>query len=172
MTMTQTDDAPSLCELTDILLRTGQCDARVLERGRRVAEDTGQRLDTVLLQLGLVSERGLAEAYASLLDLPVIDAGRYPQDQPLFADRLTARFLRNARALPVALEQGAGGGTLVLAMVDPLDTFSPSAIAAATGLNVRLEVAVPIELDAALNRLYPEKGTAPADDVTAVGDAS
>ena len=38
----------------------------------------GQRLDAVLIQLGLVSERGLAEAYATLLDLPVARADQLP----------------------------------------------------------------------------------------------
>jgi general secretion pathway protein E len=161
------DGVPSFDKLTDILLGSGQCDARVIERGRRVAEENGQRLDAVLLQLGLVSERGLAEAFAKLLDLPVAGADRYPQDQPLFGDRLTARFLRHARALPVALD----GGTLVLAMADPLDSFTPAAVASATGLNVRLEIAVPIELDAALNRLYPDQETRQAAEVTAAGGA-
>ena len=116
-------------KLTDILLRTGQCDLRALERSRRVADETAQRMDSVLLQLGLVSERGMAEAYATLLDLPVARADSYPTDQPLFADRLTGRFLRHAHALPMAME----GDTLVVALADPLDSFTPAAIAAATG---------------------------------------
>jgi general secretion pathway protein E len=156
----------SLEKLVDILLQTGQCDARVLERGRRVADETGQRLDAVLLQLGLVSERGLAEAYAALLDLPVAHADRYPPDQPLFAERLTARFLRQAHALPMAME----GDTLVLAIADPLDSFTPAVVAAATGTSVRLEIAVPIELDAALNRLYPDHETPQGAEATAVGE--
>ena len=44
----------------------------------------------------------------------------------------------------------------MLAVADPLDPFTQAAVAAATGRRVRLEVAVPIELEAALNRLYPE----------------
>ena len=155
----------SLDKLTDILLRAGQCDVRGLERSRRVADETGQRLDTVLLQLGLVSERGMAEAYATLLDLPVARAEAYPQDQPLFADRLTARFLRHARALPMAMD----GDTLVVAIADPLDSFTQAAIAAATGTRVRLEIAVPIELDAALKRLYPDEEAAPPAEDAAGG---
>ncbi|WP_229682669.1 GspE/PulE family protein [Siccirubricoccus deserti] len=157
-----TDAAPDtmLERLAELLVRTGQCDARGFERARRVAEETGQRLAPALLQLGLVSERGLAEAYATLLDLPLARADRYPTDQPLCADRLSTRFLRWARALPVAIEEG----TLVLALADPLDPFTPAAIAAATGHKVRTEVAVPIELDAALDRLYPdEEANAPAE---------
>ena len=49
---------------------------------------------------------------------------------------------------------------LVLATADPLDDFTPAAVAAACGRHVTLEVAVPIELEAALERLYPAEGHA------------
>ena len=66
---------PALAEpleaLGRLLVEQGQCDARGIERGRRVAAETGQRLDAVLMHLGLVTERGLAQAYAALLGLPV-----------------------------------------------------------------------------------------------------
>jgi general secretion pathway protein E len=150
----------TLDRLGDILLRTDKCDARALARCRLVADETDQRIDAVLLQLGLVSERGMAEAYAALLDLPVAAVGNYPDGPPLFADRLTARFLRSAHAVPLAME----GDTLVVAVVDPLDTFTPAAIAAAIGAPVRLEVAVPVELEAAVKRLYPDDNKAPATD--------
>jgi general secretion pathway protein E len=153
--------------LTALLVDSGHCDARTLERGRRVAAETGQRLDTVLLQLGLISERDLAQAYATLLGLKVTDAGRYPAE-PLFADRLAARFLRQARAVPVAEQDGA----LTLALVDPLDDFTPAVVAAATGRSVRLEVAVPIELDAALNRLYPDGEANALVEEDGAGEAS
>ncbi len=150
----------TLERLAEILLLGGKCDARVLDRGRRVAEETGQRLDVVLLQLGLVSERAMAEAYAALLELKVTPAEGYPTGSPLFAERLVVRFLRSAAAMPIALE----GETLVVAMADPLDTFTPAAIAAATGMPVRLEVAVPMELDLAFKRLYPEGDDHPVED--------
>ncbi len=137
-----------------LLVARGHCDARTLERARNVAAETGQRLDSVLIQLGLVSERGLADALAALLELPLVTTDRYPAE-PLRAERLTPKFLRQARALPLARHNG----TLQLAMANPLDQFTPAAVAAATGLAVALEVAVPIELEAALARLYPDVAT-------------
>jgi len=156
-----------LVALAALLAGTGQCDARTIDRGRRVAAESGQRLDKVLLQLGLVTERGLADAYASLLALPVATPDRYPAE-PLHAALLSARFLRHARALPLA----EADGHLLVAVADPLDRFTPAAIAAATGLAVTLLVGVPIELDAALDRLYsdapaaeaPEGGGEPSED--------
>ena len=156
-------EAEPLARLAALLVEHGHCDARTVERGRRVAAESGQRLDAVLIQLGLVSERGLADAYAALLDVPLATPERYPAAEPLFADRLSARFLRHGRALPVAVE----GDTLSVAVADPLDAFTPTAVAAATGLRVALEIAVPIELDAALARLYPDT----AADAEAAADA-
>jgi general secretion pathway protein E len=152
--------------LADILLRHERYDARTLDRARRVAAETGQRLDAVLIQLGLVSERDLAEAYAALLDLKLVRADRYLLDAPLFPDRLAARFLRQVRAAPVAVE----GDALVLAVADPLDDFTPAAVAAAVSRTVRLEIAVPIELEALLNRLYPETSPEPATDAATGSD--
>ncbi len=156
--------------LARLLLDAGQCDARTLERGRRVAEESGTRLDVVLLQLGLVSERGLADAYCTLLGMKLATPERYPAE-PLLGERLTPRFLREVRALPVAIENG----TLVVACVDPLDNFVRAAIAAATLHPVRREVAVPIELEAAFERLYPaetaEAGTSDEDSAPLEEDA-
>ena len=128
------------------------CDPRSLERGRRGAADSGQRLDAVLLQLGLVSERQLAEAAATLLGTPVVTAEAYPLELPECATRVSPRFLRDARVVPLS----DIGGTLAVALADPLDTFTPAALAAATGRRVSVAAAVPVELEAALNRLLPK----------------
>src|SRR5208283_5378863 len=78
-----------------LLVSQGHCDTKTLERARSVAAESGQRLDSVLIQLGLVSERGLAEALAALLTLPLVAAEHYPAE-PLLTERLTAKFLRQA----------------------------------------------------------------------------
>ena len=148
--------------LAELLVEQGHCDGRTIDRGRRVAEESGQRLDTVLIQLGLVTERGLAEVYAALLAIPIATPARYP-DEPLHADRLAARFLRHARALPLAQD----GDVLTVAAADPLDDFTRASIAAATGCAIRLEVAVPIELEAAIDRLYPSGDTIASDPLDA-----
>ena len=63
--------------LAALILARGLCDERTIERARRVAAETG-RLDLVLIQLGLVTERDLAEAYAALLGTPLAYAGPLP----------------------------------------------------------------------------------------------
>jgi general secretion pathway protein E len=147
------DAAEALAKLGPALLDSGAIDARTLERARRVAAETDRRLDRVLTQLGLISERGLAEAFSRLLGAPIAAASDYP-DGALFIDCLHAKFLRRAHALPIAASEDRA----TLAMADPLDVFTRNAVAAAIGRPVSVAVAVPIELEAAIERLYAEPG--------------
>jgi general secretion pathway protein E len=143
----------------DHLIEAGVCDASAIERARIVARDSGVSSTQALIQLGLVPERSLANAWAEMLGIALSLKDHYP-DIPILPERLRPRFLRAARAMPLAIVPGPGGrNELVLAMADPFDRFTPAAIRLATGLDTRVEVAVPIELEAALDRLYPEAGT-------------
>jgi general secretion pathway protein E len=143
------DAAAELSRLADMLVADGTIGRRVLERGRRVAAETGGRLDRVLTQLGMLSERSLAEAMARLVEAPIVGPADYPA-APLFPDRLKPKFLRKAHVLPIADH----GDAVALAVADPLDRFTPAAIAAALARPVKIAVAVPVELEAALDRLY------------------
>jgi len=147
------DPGDLVAKLGVSLVDSGAIDRRTLDRARRVAAETGARLDQVLTQLGLVSDRGLAEALAQLIAAPLVGAADYP-DAPLFHDRLKPKFLRRVRAMPIA----ASDDRATLAMADPLDAFTRNAISAALGRHIAVAVAVPIELEAALERLYAELG--------------
>jgi general secretion pathway protein E len=157
------DSADVLDHLGATLIEDGAVDQRSLDRARRVATETGGRLDRILTQLGIVSERSLALALAQMLRLPLAASSDYP-DEPLFIERLKPKFLRRVRAMPIA----ADDKRVTLAMADPLDKFTREAVAAALGRAVTPAVAVPLELDAAFARLYPESSD--ADDTTVLDD--
>ena len=78
--------------LGDILLRQGHCDQRTLDRARRVAVESDQRLDAVLIQLG----PGLGTWPGRRLCQSAVGAGypadRYPPSEPVLPDRLSAAF--------------------------------------------------------------------------------
>ena len=148
--------------LGHLLIQQGQLDAISLDRGLRLANESGRRLDTVLTQLGLVSERALAEATAKLLGLELAKSSDYPQ-AAILPDRLRLKFLRKSRAIPIGLEEQA----IVIAMADPLDRFTITSIGLAAGRDVDIRVAVPIDLEAAFDRLYVEEaqGRGSIDDL-------
>ncbi len=133
------------------LMASGLCDAIAVERATALSAESGLSRPQALVQLGLVAERALAETFAELFNLKIAGMERYPAE-PVFFSQLRQPFLRAARAVPVAIE----AGKLVLVTADPTDPYAADAVSYATGLPVCLEVGVPIELEAALERLYPD----------------
>ena len=135
--------------LGELLIERGKLDTGSLERALRLQQETPERLGSLLVTLGLVAPRDVAEALAAQLDLPLLDAAGYPE-LPILEERVSPRFLRDARALPVRED----ADELVLAMADPTDGYAIDAFSMVTGRRVRPMVAVPGDLDAALERLY------------------
>ena len=141
--------SPPRKRIGEILIERGRLDAAGLERGLRVQQETGEKLGAMLVTLGLVAQRDVAEALASQLDLPLVEAAGYPE-LPILEELVSARFLRDACAMPLA----EGEHELTLAMADPTDSYTINAFEMVTGRKVRPQVAIPTELEAALDRLY------------------
>jgi general secretion pathway protein E len=135
--------------LGEILIERGKLDAQALERALRLQEGSGEKLGQLLVTLGLVAQRDVAEALAAQLELPLVDASGYPEF-PILEERVSARFLRESRALPVREDETE----LALAMADPTDAYTIGAFEMVTGRIVRPMIAIPTELEAALERLY------------------
>jgi general secretion pathway protein E len=142
-------DAPARKRLGEILVERGKLDQANLDRALRLQSESGERLGSLLVTLGLCAQRDVAEALASQLALPLVDASGYPEF-PILEERVSARFLREARALPVREDESELG----LAMADPTDHYTIGAFEMVTGRTVRPMVAIPTDLEAALERLY------------------
>ncbi len=148
----------------ELLIARGQLDRTGLERALRVHQSSDERLHALLSKLGLVSEREIAMGLAELLRLPLATEADYPDLLP-FGDRVSANFLREARVLPLADTDAA----LVVAMADPLDSYTVGAMQLFAGKPVQVSVGVPADIEAALERLF---GSAGGDEVQALGDIS
>ena len=143
-------DAPPRRRLGEILIERGKLDTAALDRALRLQQESGgERLGQLLVTLGLCAQRDVTEALAQQLGLPLVDAAGYPEF-PILEEQVSPRFLRESRALPVREDEAE----LALAMADPTDTYTIGAFEMVTGRSVRPMVAVPTELDTALERLY------------------
>ncbi len=132
-----------------LLIERGKLTPEGLERAQRLHAETGERLNVILGKLGLVSDRDMADALATSLDLPVIAREALP-DLPVLEEMLGARFLREARILPLDADQTS----VSVAMADPLDVFVLDAVRLATGRAVRPAIALPADIEAALERIH------------------
>jgi general secretion pathway protein E len=133
----------------DRLIARGRLDARALERAVRVRATSQDSLVRLLPKLGLVSDRDLAEVLAEQLGLALVGQRDYPA-LPVIEDGISPRFLREYRVLPIA-ESDQG---LVLAMADPTDQYAIDAMRLITGRDIAARVAIPAELEAAIERLH------------------
>jgi general secretion pathway protein E len=141
------------------LVNAGRLDRVSLDRVIRLQASSGEPARQILIKLGLVSERDLASAIAGITGLPLAGEHDYPA-APLLEDHLSQRFLRDSAILPLAYD----GGELVLAMSDPQDTFAINAVRTVLKCRVTPWVAVPSELERAIDRLYATAGTAADED--------
>src|ERR1051325_9755905 len=106
-------------------------DARGLQRAQRATDDSPGKLVEALAQLGIVSERDLVEAIAAITGLSIAQPQDYPA-QPVLAELLSARFLRDAMAIPIDQDDR----DLVIAMTNPMNQFAIDAIELATSRRV------------------------------------
>ncbi len=148
-------DTAARKRLGEILIDRGKLDPAGLERALRLQQDTPEKIGVLLVTLGLCAQRDVAEALAAQLGLPFVEASGYPEF-PILEERVSARFLREARALPVREDEAQ----LALAMADPTDDYTIGAFRMVTGRDVLPMVAIPTELEAALERLYGAGRTA------------
>lgn len=143
-------------DVVQILEEWGHLDRAAAGRARAAHAASGERLDLVVSRLGLAGEPEVAQALAAVLGLPRAEPSDFPA-APVAAERIPARFLRMARAVPVTETDSE----LCLALADPLDTYSLDAIRLLVGKTVRPLVAAPSEIEEAIDRLY---GRADHDD--------
>ena len=136
-------------QLGEALVKAGKLDQQALDRALRLRSGTGEDLIDLLPRLGLISERDLAQIVAQQLDLPLLGVRDYPE-APVLKDRIGARFLRDSRVVPLDADEER----VMLAMANPLDRFAIDAVRLIAGREVRASVAIPAELDAAIDRLY------------------
>ena len=134
----------------EILVGRSKLDPANLERALKLQEgETREKIGVILLRLGMVSGRDLADALADQLDLPLASAADFPE-LPLLEERLSSKFLRDAQAVPLREDDDE----LAIAIADPTDSFVISAVQMASGKRVRPYIAAPNEIEAALERLY------------------
>ena len=145
---------PQSMRLGEILIARGKLDAAGVERALRMQRRAAKNSARCSCR-GLGAQRDVSEALAAQLGLPLVDIAGDPEF-PVLEERISPRFLREARALPLREDESE----LALAMADPTDSYTVGAFRMVTGREVKPQVAIPSELDAALERLYGAGRTA------------
>ena len=130
-------------------MRKGQLTAEGLEQALAEQERCRLPLGQVLIGLGLITTRHLAEALADQHGLEFIDLGETTLDAQavgLLPESLAQRY----QALPVRIENG----TAVVAVADPTNVMAHDDLRLALGTDTRFVVADGDQIEGAISRAY------------------
>jgi len=137
-------------QLTEILADRGKLTQENLNRARTLSERSSEKLSNVLVKLGMVSERDMADALVDQHKLALVLPEHYPDIPALDDKTVSPRFYKHARVMPLYAEDDY----LVLAMADPSDEFTIAALRMACGKKVLVRVGLPSDIEMAYERLY------------------
>lgn len=141
------------------LIAAGLLDERTLQRAIRAATQNDQRLDAVLLQLGLVAEVELVRHLSTMLNIKSANAIEVVGN-PILNEIVPESFVRTKRVLPLS----ANDNDLNVAVVDPFDKEALNALAYATGSELTVSIISATDFDKAIALRFAEAGSGSLTD--------
>ncbi len=147
--------------LGEILVERRGLSSEDLDRALRLQKESGERIGTMLVRLGMISERDLACALAAQLGLEPAPQEAFG-DVPAVDSEVTPEFLTHAQVVPLA----ANSDAVTVAMADPLDRFTVDALKLALGREIVIKVGGASDIEAAIKRQYGDG----SDALTEIAD--
>ena len=152
-------------EVCVYLIESGRLKNSDLKRAETFRDQNGGELITLLVRLGLVSERDVAEAESSLLKLPLIPSADFPTDAPDIG-KLSLRYLKQNLLLPISISDT----DMVVVMANPRDEFALKALAMASGKTISPQIGVASEIENGIEKLYGVGRSAMGQIIDTLGD--
>ena len=152
-------------EVSVYLIESGRLKKADLKRAEAFREQNGGDLITLLVRLGLVSERDVAEAESSLLELPLVSTADLPDEAPDIGT-LSLRYLKHNLLLPVAVTDS----DMIVVMANPRDKQALKALTMASGKVIVPQVGVASEIENGIEKLYGGGRSAMGQIIDTLGD--
>jgi general secretion pathway protein E len=165
----QTKDVKPISAVEDevcvYLIESNRLKKADLKRAETFREQNGGNLITLLVRLGLVSERDVAEAESSLLGLPLITTADLPEEAPEIG-KLSLRYLKQNLLLPVSVSDDE----MTVVMANPRDQYALKALSMASGKKIRPQVGIASEIENGIEKLYGVGRSAMGQIVDTLGE--
>jgi general secretion pathway protein E len=145
---------PTRKTLCEYLVDAGKLDRSNIERAYRLQleQEQWEPIGAILVKLGLVSERDVAQSLSSQLGLPLIERQHFPDGLPI-DEQISHKFLKENSALVLDEEDDR----LTVVMADPQDRYVLEALALFTGKQIIPRIGIASEIDQAIQQRYQIK---------------
>ena len=140
--------------LGEMLIERRQITQEDLDRALEIQRERSDKLGKILVDLGFIAMRDVLAALSAQLGVPLVGLDEAPPDAPEIQG-ISPRFMRQCLFLPIAMDDSS----VTLAMADPLDFETISAVRGSCGLKVRTALAAEQEILDAIDRFYGESET-------------
>lgn len=139
----------------EMLLKAGLITQKDLEEALRRQKETGKRLGSTLVEMGVIDEKTLVKFLSKQLGVPPVDLSTLKMIPPEILSLIPAETAYRYQVLPL----GRKGNLLFVAMVDPTNIIAIDEIKFSTGLEVSPVIALESAMNEALKKFYPEMET-------------
>ena len=159
--MSTIDNTPTRKTLCEYLVDAGKLDHGNVERAYRLQleQEQWEPIGSILVKLGLVSERDVAESLSAQLGLPLIKRQDFPDELPI-DENISHKFLKENRALILEEEDDS----LTVAMADPQDRYVLEALTLFTGKQIIPRIGISSEIDQAIEQRYQIKAATQGEE--------
>ena len=137
--------------LGELLIQRRLLEPEDLERALELQKERGDKLGKILIDLGFIAAKDLLSALSEQLAVPLVSVDQPPPVAPEI-DGISSRFMRQCRFIPIRVDDS----TLSIAMADPLDFETISAVKGYCGLKVSTALAPEQEILDAIDKYYGE----------------
>jgi general secretion pathway protein E len=136
--------------ICDCLIDAGKLETNNAERALHLQQEQEQweKIGSILVKLGLVSEQDLAESLSKQLDIRLVTKHEFAELPPA-ESQISRRFLKENGVL--VIDENDADVTIVMA--DPQDQYVRKALQLSAGKNVICYLGIPSEIEAAIAQL-------------------
>ncbi|THF76944.1 GspE/PulE family protein [Cohnella fermenti] len=135
--------------LGDLLVESGIISDVQLQEALQEQRRTKQKLGDLLISQGYITEQQLIEVLEFQLGIPHVSLFKYQIDSSI-AQIIPESLARRYQAIPIEKD----GGSLLVAMADPLDYFAIEELRMSTGFRIKPAISSKEELQRAIARHY------------------
>ncbi|MBM3244711.1 MAG: secretion system protein E [Candidatus Omnitrophica bacterium] len=146
--------------LTEILINNKLITEDELNEALEVQNKKGGRLSDIIVELKFIKEDDLISTLSQGLGFPLIDLKRFKIDTEV-AKIIPVEVARHYQIIPVSRI----GGTITLAMADPLNIFAIDHVKSLTGYKINPIIASVQDIAQAIELSYPDQTRGAIDDL-------
>ncbi len=140
--------------LGEMLIERKQITQEDLDRALEIQKERGDKIGKIFVDLGFIAMRDVLAALSEQLGVALAALDQPPPESPELQG-ISPRFMRQCLFLPLAVDDSS----VTLAMADPLDFETISAVRGFCGLRVRTALAAEQEILDAIEKYYGESET-------------